>query len=94
MGNEENTQQQKDSTATAAMNLLLFEPYLISIVFFVLNFDLRRQTLRYIPGFRSSVSPNPLEDTRGQVESDDARSESSGEASNVAEQPPDITTAV
>ena len=94
VGNEENTQQQKDSTATAGMNLLLFEPCLISVVFFVLNFDLRRQTLRYIPGFRSSVSPDPLEDTRDQVESDDARSESSGEGSNVAEQPPDITTAV
>ena len=93
VGNEENTQQQKDSTATAGMNLLLFEPCLISVVFFVLNFDLRRQALTYIPGFRSSlVSPDPVEDSGDQVESDDAGSDSSGATSNVAKQPPDITT--
>ena len=90
VGNEENSQQQRNSTATAAMVLLLFEPSLISVVFFLLNFDLRRQ----IPGFRSSlVSPNTIEDTRDRVESeDDAESESSDEANNAVQQPPDITT--
>ena len=89
VGNEENSQQQKDSTVTGAMVLLLFEPCLISVVFFLLNFDLRRQVLPYIPGFKSSlVSPNTIEDTEDRVESDDAESDSS----DVVEQPPDITT--
>lgn len=93
-GNEDNSQEHRDATVTAAMVLLLFEPCLISIVFFFLNYDLRREVLIYIPIFKSPVvSPNTVEDTRGHVESDGDESDSSDTASNVVmQQPPDITT--
>ena len=90
--NKRNSQQQKDSAVTAAMALLLFEPCLVSVVFFLLNFDLRKQVLPYIPGFKSPiVSPKAVEDTREHVESSDDESDASDVASNVAQQPPDIT---
>ena len=90
--NKRNSQHQKDSAVTAAMALLLFEPCLISVLFFLLNFDLRKQVLPYLLRIKSSVvSPNAVEDTGEHVDSDDNESGASDVASNVAQQPPDIT---
>lgn len=87
---KDNTQQVKDSTATAGVILLLFEPCLISIVFFLLNFDLRKEVFK-----SPTVSPNNVEvtDPGDNVESDGAESDSSDATSNVVQQqPPDVTT--
>jgi len=85
---EESSRQLRDSTFTAAMILLLFEPCVISIVFALLNFDLRREVLTYIPIFKSSVVlPRTVEDARDHEESD-----AESESSDVAQKPPDVTT--
>ena len=99
-GNDDNSQEHRDAMGTAGIVLLLFEPCLVSVVFFYLNFDLRREVLIYIPIFRSSlVSPNVAEDPRDDGESvdaaesgDAAESDESDTGSNVVkQQPPDIT---
>lgn len=90
-GKEDNSQQQKDSTFTAGMVLLLFEPCLLSIVCLILNFDLHREVLTYIPIIRSPlVSPRAVENT-GDDEKSDTESNSSDTAGNAIEQPPDVT---
>lgn len=94
---EDNSKEHQDATGTAGIVLLLFEPCLVSIVFFCLNFDLRREVLIYIPIFRSPlVSPNAVEDDEesGDAESDGAESnvaESDTGSDKVKQQPPDIT---
>ena len=94
---EDNSREQQDATGTAGIVLLLFEPCLVSIVFFCLNFDLRREMLIYIPIFRSPlVSPNAVEDDEesGDAQSDGAESnatESDTGSDKVKQQPPDVT---
>ena len=99
-GNDDNSQEHRDATGTAGIVLLLFEPCLVSVVFFCLNFDLRREMLIYIPIFRSPlVSPNVAEDPRDDGESvdtaesgDATESDESDTGSNVVkQQPPDVT---
>ena len=44
---QENSQQQKDAAATAAMIVLLCEPCVIPVIFALVNTEVRRETLRY-----------------------------------------------
>ena len=56
---EDNSQQEQDSAATAAMILLLFEPCVISVVFVVLNAEVRSETFNYFIQPSSTTSKGP-----------------------------------
>ena len=61
---EDNSQQERESTVTVGLILLLFEPCVIPVVFAVMNAEVRRETFRYF----TQVSPSTSKRTTRSVE--------------------------